>query len=343
MRAERRGEEGERGVPPLSGDPLTSQVMCPTASLRLLRLLPAVLGAAACGNAPDPDRPAGTLPPDTVVAEERILQRHERHVVFLTPGSDSTLTVHWAWETRLRPGAADREIRGTLARNGTWERFFATSWTGVAGRTPWRILPRRPVRLVMGSGESLERIIYVEGGRNLEVIVGPPLAEWTGPRGEAIRLHQGQVELSGGLLDGILLDMLRTAGEGAGSRDWALLTAGSGFHLFLEEEGGDPEGEAFRGWGRVDVRNLQWPEVTAVRTEVRSFEPARRDIPAAWRVVSGDGEFEGDIVTRAAHLEVLEGGEGPIYPVRTLFEVEGTFRVEGREVRVRGIWSHTRP
>ncbi len=303
-------------------------------------VLPVLLAAACAG---DPPAGAGreAPPADSAVARGPVLQHHERQVAFVTPAGDSTLSVHWAWESEARVGAVDRSIRGSLARNGIWERFAELRWETGPSRSPWRILPHRPVRLVMGSGEAVERILYAEGGRQLEVGFGPTLAEWTTPRGETVRLQEGQVELAGRAVDGLLLDLIRSRrGEESPGGDWVVLASGSSLQMVLEDpaEEGSPGGP-FRGWARYDFQLRQWPEVDVSWTEGRPFEPARRDIPGGWTLASRDGELEVELAAGAAHLEAIPG-EGPILPVRALFEVSGVVRMDGRELPVRGLWSH---
>lgn len=309
-----------------------------------MRTRPALLALTAllvaCADEPAGE-PAGAAPQaDTVGSSSPVLQYHERNIAFLTPAGDSTLSVHWVWESRARTTEVGRRIQGSMARNGTWERFVTLDWSTPPSRSPWRILPRRPVRLVLGQGEAVERILYAEGGRQMEVVLGSTLAEWTTPRGESVRIQEGRVELAGGAVEGLLLDLIRSrrAGEDPGG-DWVVLAAGSSLQLVLEDPAEAGSGGVFRGWARHDFQLRQWPEVEVGWTEQRPFEPARRDIPAAWALASRDGELVADLTARGAQLEA-GSGEGPILPVRALFEVEGVVRIDGREIPVRGLWSH---
>jgi hypothetical protein len=308
-----------------------------------MRARPTFLALAAllvaCADEPVRD-PAAAVQADSVVPDSRLLQYHERNVAFLTPAGDSTLSVHWVWESRARTVEVDRQIRGSISRNGTWEQFITLDWETPPSRSPWRILPRRPVRLVMGQGEAVERILYAEGGRQMEVIFGSTLAEWTTPRGESVRIQEGQVELAGRAVDGLLLDLIRSrlGGEDPGG-DWVVLASGSSLQLVLEDPAEEGSSGLFRGWARYDFQLRQWPEVEVSWTEQRPFEPARRDIPAAWALASRDGELAAELTVRAAQLEAVPG-QGPILPVRALFEVEGAVRIDGRELPVRGLWSH---
>jgi hypothetical protein len=308
----------------------------------------AVLGGLAlptlgCGGGPEPG-PAETASVDSVAADDLpVVQHYERIVAFVTPAGDSTLSVHWSWDSRVRPGEVGREIEGFLARNGTWERFVGLEWATPPTRAPWRILPQRPVRLLMGDGEALERIIYHEGGRELELAFGSTLSEWTGSAGETVRIQEGEVLLADRLVDGLLLDLSRSRGTGEPlAGDWVILSSPDNLQFVLEDPRTDDTSGMFRGWARLDFRQLQWPEVVVTWTEQRPFETARRDIPVAWSLASLDGEVTGELRAAASHLEVGEG-EGPILPVRALFEVEGVLRMDGREFPVWGLWRHLQP
>lgn len=307
-------------------------------------LVALLLAAVACGDgAPEP-RSSDPVATDTAAPVDLpVVQHYERLVAFVAAARDSTLAVHWAWDSRVRPGEVGREVTGFLSRNGTWERFVGLEWSTPPTRTPWRILPRRPVRLLMGEGEALQGIVYTEGGRELELAFGSTLSEWTGPAGETVRLQEAEALLGNRVVDGLLLDLSRSRGTAEPpARDWVLLSGDDNLELVMEDPGADGAPGMFRGWGRLDFRSLQWPEVVVTWTEQRPFESARRDIPVTWSLASLDGELTGELAVTASHLEAGEG-EGPILPVRALFEVEGVIRLDGREFPVRGLWRHLQP
>lgn len=307
-------------------------------------LVALVLSALACGDgAPEPGA-SEPLPTDSAAAADLpVVQHYERLVAFVTPAGDSTLAVHWAWDSRVRPGEVGREINGFLSRNGTWERFLGLEWETPPTRAPWRILPRRPVRLLMGEGEAVQGIVYTEGERELELVFGSTLSEWTGPAGETVRLQEAEALLADRVVDGLLLDLSRSRGTAEPpALDWVLLSGEDNLELVLEDPGLEGTPGMFRGWARLDFRPLQWPEVVVTWTGQRPFESARRDIPLSWSLASLDGELTGELTATASHLEAGEG-EGPLLPVRALFEVEGVIRLDGREFPVRGLWRHLQP
>jgi len=267
-------------------------------------------------------------------------QHHERFLVFTTPAGDSAITVPWFFTTRTRPGGADRRIRAWLVRDGSWEAFLDEGWDTPPTRSPWRILPRGPVKLVVGDGEALDRIIFLEGPRLMELAFHRVLAEWTGGAGETVRLQEGSMVLGEGEVPGVLLDMARFRNADAPPPgEWGFLLSGDSLLFVLEDPGTGGSPRLSRAWARQGFRTLQWPEVVVAWAEERPFEPARRDVPLEWTLASLDGEVSGTLAARTSHLRSGEG-EGPILPVDGLFEVAGILELGGGTYAVRGLLRH---
>jgi len=318
------------------------KILDPTVPLIRTGLILAGL-LAGCG-------PAAEAPPETEVAEEDSLasarnfqaRSYERHIVFLTFQGDSTLLVPWSFTARTRPDGVDREVRGWLARSDTWDPFLSEQWEGRPNVAPWRLLPHGPVRLVVGMEDALETIIFESGARNLEVNLGELLAEWAGQRAQTYRVHKGTVVLSDQTVDGHLLDMARAWADGDDPPgDWGILLSGDSLQVVFEDLGQDsgPEGGAFSFWARIEFLGRQWQGVRLAWSEVRSFEPARRDVPMSWEIQSTEGDLVGSLTTMAPFLEVMEG-EGPMLPVDALFQVAGTLTLGGEDFPVRGFIRH---
>jgi hypothetical protein len=307
----------------------------------------AALVGALCGCQADPTPvPSGEeVAADSARVELPVTERHERLLTFITPSADSTLSVHLAWDAKVRDDRIDRRIEGFLARSGVWERFTSSSWSTDPVRAPWRILPRRPVRVLMGTGDVLERVLYASGSRSLELIPGSTLAEWSGNGGEVIRVQEAEVVLAGRPVSGLLLDFSRSrSGSSPPAADWAILSStGPRLQLVLEDPFEAGVAGRFRGWAHVDSELLQWPELEVSWIEQRPFESARRDIPAGWRIRSPDGELEGELTALPGPFLEAGGGTGPLLPVRALFEVEGELRIDGERIPVRGLWRHLQP
>jgi hypothetical protein len=306
----------------------------------LLGVLPACGGESEAPGTPE-DAPVTPAPsPSGDPADPEI---QDRGLVFLSLPSDSSVVVPWLFRTRRQGDAAFRDRGLWLGRGGGWEALLRdTLQTPVTG-SPWRIIPGGPVRLVVGREDAVERLLFQEGPRELEVAPGEFLAEWGNPDGSTFRLHRGTVTFPSGAVEGFVLDLLRLWSEdGEPPGDWIFLHSGDRAQLILEERGplASPRSLGrFRGWSRVAFQQQPWPEVEVAWEEVRAFEPARRDIPVEWRLASPGGEVEGALQTTGSHLAV-GAGEGPILPVFAFFQVEGEIRIMGESFQVQGLVRH---
>lgn len=264
------------------------------------------------------------------------------------PPSDTMLVVPIFFRARTTPEGVHRTIRGRVGRGATWESFAEEEWLGPPSRTPWRLVPRGPVRLVVGEGGAVETVIFRDPPRLLELDLGEQLVEWTGPGGSTFRIESSSVLLGSRTFDGITLDMARGQDAADGPPgDWSFLVSGDSLQLVLEsptEAAPDAE-SSFRAFGRLDFRRLQWSEVTVDWADSRAYEPARRDVPAAWRFQStgrpGSPQLSGSFSSRSAQL-TAGSGEGPVLPVDALFIVSGTILLEGSEYPVQGLYRHRR-
>jgi hypothetical protein len=174
------------------------------------------------------------------------------------------------------------------------------------------------------------------------VILGELLAEWTGQQAQTFRIHRGAAVLSSGQAEGFVLDMSRAwTGESAPPGDWAFLLSGDSLQMVLEDlssEGG-PQGGAFSAWGRVEETDRLWEHIRLPWSETRPFEPARREVPMSWSILSEGNEISGTLDTVSPFLEAGEG-EGPMLPVEALYQVSGTLILDGRDFPVQGMLRH---
>jgi len=311
-------------------------------SLTLAAVL--VLSFGACERpAGDRAEPNAELPPaaSTGNFEEHV---YERNFVFTNVAGDSVFMVPWLMEARTRPDGVRRRARGWFARGGSWDEFYSARWNGPPTRAPWRILPHAGLRLVVGASDAVEGIIFEEGPRKLELELGDELIEWGGPRGEVFRVLDAALYVSDQRVGGMALDMARAYASGKGSPgDWAFLVSGDSLQVVLENVEGAAPGSrgGYRGWARLDFRDLQWPELTVDWTEVRAFEPARQDVPMSWTISTSGDAVSGVLESHTARIEAGQG-KGPLLPVDALFEVSGTLRIAGVPYPVRGLLRHTR-
>jgi hypothetical protein len=268
---------------------------------------------------------------------------YERSIVFLTARGDSVLLVPWSFSAHTRADGVDREVRGWLARSDIWEPFLTDRWETAPSRSAWRILPRGSVRLIMGLGEAVEGIIFQDGVRNLEVMPGDLLVEWSGLRAESFRVQEGTTLLSDRTVDGYVLDMSRAWADGTDPPgDWGFLISGDSLQVVMEDlaSEGEAEGGNYSFWARVGFTERQYQGVRLAWAEIRAFEPARRDVPVQWEIQATEEEMTGSLTVVAPLLEAGEG-EGPMLPVDGLFQVSGTLILDGREFPVQGFIRHS--
>lgn len=311
----------------------------PAAPCALLLLL-----AAACS---EPGEPRRSAPPaasavDSVQATAP-RRSYERSVVFISTTGDSVFIVPWIVEARSRAGGVTRLARGWLGRSGEWQPFLREEWESPPSREPWRIVPHGPFRILVGPGDRLDRILYDDGNRRVEVSLDDVVAEWAGNRGGSFNVLEGGMVLGNRRLPGQLLDVSQGIRLEEGTMgDWMYLTSGDSLSMAIQSPLHDPDDPAYQGWARFEGREYQWPAVEVEWLESSSYEPARRDIPGLLGVRSPDGDMEGEIRVTTLLLETRPG-DGPVLPVDGLMAVEGTLVLSDREVPVRGVLRHRQP
>ena len=315
----------------------------PLGSLRVLAvaLLVASGGCGESQSAP-PAEPIGEgAAADGASPETPIF---EQHFVFASVSGDSVFLVPWMIRATSLPESVQRESRGWLARSGTWDAFYAEEWTTPPSRTPARFLPFGNLRLVVQEGDVVDGIIFDDGARSLELALGEVQASWGGPRGETVELLEGAAYLAEERVDGVVLHLARaSAGASPRGGDWALLLSGDSMRVVLaadSEHGGEVE-PSYRGWADLRGAALQWSDLHVDWTDTQAFPPARRDVPASWRIWSSDGTLDGEL--HAISSDVQAGvGPGPLLPVRALFEVVGEVSTAEGDFPVHGLLVHER-
>ncbi len=308
---------------------------------------------SACnGESPAPTVTAEGLQP--AEGEERNFEDglYERNVVFMTVDADSAIVVPWFFQISSSAEGVERLTQGWLARAGLWEPFFNDQWSAEPSRTPFRIRPRGPMDLVVGNLGNLERIMFAEGPRQLEVVIDEGMADWSGNRGETFRVHQGAAIFGDQRVEGVVLDMNRARlRESPEPGEWMFLAGPRRLAIVVEATGGSP---AYTAWGRIGEEEFRWPTVEVEWSAVISLDEARRDVPVAWEIRSpGGGGFDGGVVVTLVSAGMEEGtnrlgagvlqaqnGEGPILPVEGLFQVVGSVVLAGDSLEVRGLVRH---
>lgn len=316
----------------------------PTRAASLLLAAALLLPALACGDAPRGENRGAATPgggADTLPQTPR--RSYDRSLVFVSTTGDSLLVVPWIIEATTVPGGVDRSARAWLARNGVWEAFLRDAWSSPPNQEPWRILPRGPLRILVGERDRLDRIVYEGGSRRLEVSLEESQAEWTGNRGGSFNVLEGGLVLGDRRVPGRVLDVSQGIRMSEGNLgDWLFLVSGDSLAMVVQAPLYQEEEMSYQGWALDGFQELQWPEVVVDWQERRAYEPARRDIPSVVTFRSPSGNLEGEVRVLTLQLEV-RAGPGPVLPVDGVMDVEGTVRIQGRELPVRGILRHRQP
>ena len=292
--------------------------------------------ATACSS--EPGSPGGVRDEDPALAPTDSLarNRYERHLAFFAVEDENPLVVTWSFSANTRRDAVDREARIWLARGGVWDPFFRSSWAAPATRAPWRIVPHEGIRIIVGERDALTALLYRGEGRELETWLGEALAGWSSRPGELIQVREASTLLSESAATGTLVDIsfAREASQ-ATPGSWALLIS-ENIQVFLRGPFDAAADSTFQGWGTLRARNFDWPEVAVTTTRSRAFEPARRDVPVAWRFQSPDADLTGRIEAMSTHMEAGEG-PGAQLPLIAISEVEGSITLETVPYPVRGV------
>ena len=296
----------------------------------------ALLAAIACsGESSNPDgfsaEDPALAPPDSLARN-----RYERHLAFFTLEEDSPLVVAWSFSANTRADAVDREARIWLARGGEWDAFFHSTWETPPTRAPWRIVPNEGLRIIVGERDGLTALLYRSDGRELEMWPGETLAGWSSLPGELVQVREASTILAERAATGKLVDIsfAQPASETTPG-SWAFLTSGD-TQIFLRGPFDAASDSTFQGWGALRARNFDWPGVIVTVTRSTAFEPARRDVPVAWRFRSPEGDLTGRMEAMSTHMEAGEG-PGPQLPLVAISEVEGSIEIDATPYPVRGV------
>lgn len=305
------------------------------------------LAAAGCGD-PPPAGNGGTPPatvPDSAAAPVPV-RSYERSVTFVSTTGDSLFTVPWVVEATTMAGGVARTARAWLGRGGQWQPFLRAAWTTPPSREPWRIVPRGPLRILVGPGDRLDRILHDGGSRQVEVALEETVVEWTGNRGGSFHVREGGMTLGDRRVPGWVLDVSQGIRAQEGTLgDWLFLTSGDSLAMVVQAPIQTRESEedvAYQGWAWFEGREYQWSRVDVAWAGLRSFEPARRDIPDSLSFATPDGLLDGSARVRDILLEVRDG-PGPVLPVDGIMEVAGSLVLNERRVEVHGILRHRQP
>ncbi|MDT8367608.1 MAG: hypothetical protein RQ745_00250 [Longimicrobiales bacterium] len=304
-----------------------------------LPIVVATLSACTEGPTVEPAREAVVdspiAIPSTVPARS-----YERAFVFHTSERDSAFGVVWLFDHLEHETGIERSARGVLLRGSVWDDFFEATSVDPPSSTPWRIAPSGPLRLVVGTGDRVDHVIFDDGVRHLDLAIDEEAAAWTGRHGGTFRLHDARVVIGDRAVPGRLLDLSRSRLPDAGpSGDWLLLTSGTALTLVLQAPGESRAEGGWQGWVLQGGEEFLFPDATLEWTESRAYDDARREVPVAWTLRTRDGGLSGTLQVDEGLLRAGEG-EGPLLPVDGLLAVTGVVTIDGTARNVEGLLRH---
>ncbi len=312
------------------------------AGVLVVAALAAVGSATACTEEavppPEVDQPVNPVATPAPTEPDRT---YERALAFRTSDADSALAVVWLFEADdFGEAGVRRRGRGLLLRGGAWDDFLEFDEDGFPSESPWRVVPAGALRLVVGTGDRIDNVIYQEGDRLLDLELRGGGAAWTGSRGGTFGVQDAAIVMGDRAVAGQAVDLSRawTPTEGPAG-DWAFLTSGDSIAVVVNSARREGGAGASQGWLLRGEREILLPGLELEWSGTRAYDEARRDVPIAWRLADPAGELAGTLQVRTVRLRTGEA-EGPLLPVDGVFEVSGVVTIEGDERAVEGILRH---
>ena len=297
----------------------------------------------------------GLLPSDG--APPFLGHRFQRTFLFLSAEEGTRVAVLWTFLQEVVPEGVLRSRTGYLSGEDQWEELLRDQRMTPHQRFPWRILPGGGIRIVMDPGEEITSISFDLPARQATVTRGRLLGDWSPGPERTLRLFQSDLILPTRELRGYLLDSSWTGTDPdvPAPSDWALLvTQGATPFVLVQEDSEHPaEGErsTWIAWSPSGASPRIWAPVDVRWTDVTPVERARRNAPEAWWMQTPETRaaepwLEASLTRRSVFMDILDG-PGPVFPIRGLYQVEGTLQTEGsprgRPQPVWGFLRHRQP
>ncbi len=108
---------------------------------------------------------------------------------------------------RNRTSAETLDLRyvGWLRRVDEWQTVLDIRERTGTPRAAWRVLPTGPLRILIGEGEDIVRLVVVDSATGIRLDIGSSRDEWTSATGQRESLRSGRLQVDGDTLLGIVL------------------------------------------------------------------------------------------------------------------------------------------
>ena len=282
-------------------------------------VLPVLLGAA-CENGPpwgDGDTPQA----EVTAADFGPTAAYDRRLIFLGAGGTLPTAAIFDFVALSDSIGIRRGARGRVVDGAGWRVLMDAGWEMEPMREPWRLVPHGSLKLLVGDGGDLAALLYRDSA-TIRLQLGATLAEHSPDVGTQLVLRSARLLADDDSVPGILLDaqlgravnpsvVTRAAGATGGADPAtpiarpgaeALLLDNAGYYVVLAGASGGSLAWV-RSAGQNDVR----PGARLEPTAWSDADEAGVQVPAAWRIVSVDGELAGELTARSTDRVALEG------------------------------------
>lgn len=319
-----------------------------------LAIAAATAVAAACGDAPE-RRNAGAeaLPEDASGVKAVTPARYVTDVTFVPFAADAP-SLHLRFGNVTGSDRLERSYAGWRLEGGAWRPALTLRDTLPAPRAGWRVLPAGGLRVIASDEGGLDGLVLRDSADETGLELGPTLARWQGPTGQAEQFRAATVTVGGARHDGLAVERRSAVPLEAPSRrgldGFLLATDSAGRGIAVLRQGGTPPGQrppavdtSAVAYGWTEDGERSWSEVRLEALGRGGDAPTEGSPPAAWWIAIPGGGIRGrlaprlrrdlaDLVGDALDVETDASGR----PVR-LYALSGTLSVHGEDRSVRGV------
>ena len=312
----------------------------PLSRLRWGVLFLAWWGTAACETNPPPATVGGA---DTVAATPTTPVVYTHELLFVGEIADTPLVAPFLFRTTDLGAEHRRSAQAWLGLGGTWDAFLDERWTAPAGGSVWQILPHGELRITAGEAGEIDGIVFQRETRRLRMQLGKSSPGWIAAERARYRVRESEIQLGDRIVPGGVLEVQRLVRERSGERgatDVVFLFGDRSLRLLIVNSATDTsENDSSLGWTSTAAAEEVWDQAHARGIEVRSVEPARRDIPLRWSYAIPGAGIRGEVAALGYEV-VLGEEEGERREVEVWYSVEGNAEVDGETRRVFGTVYH---
>lgn len=293
----------------------------------------ALIGAAACGDAPPPVED-GRESADVAAADSPIVPARYLTAYVFAGGASETPHLYALLDNRTSRTLLRREYRAWIAEED-WRQILSVRDTIPVPRAAWRLLPAPGFRLQVGDGGEALTLSFRHAGDEVRLLPGAPVSEWTGATGQREFLAPSTLVWRGEERSGLLFfrRAARTEdGEAGGEVDRLFLLAAPGGEgvLVSPPSPGEPGGFS-TAWTWLDGVQGTWTDAVLRDTTTEAGG-------TGWILELSEAGVRGRFRSAGRPEDAAAGPPPPDDP--NMEELIGELVLPGRTLQVRGLMLH---